>query len=69
MLPANRLIPNPLGLGSLFTQTLAFDRFVFLRADIEKGPLGIAFRSEDMGGDMVEEPVVVRDNETTSPYI
>jgi hypothetical protein len=55
-LAANRLIPNPLGLGTLFTQTLPLVRFVFLVVAIEEVPLGIAFGSEDMGGDTVEEP-------------
>jgi len=62
-------MPNALGLGALFTQTLPLVSFVFLIIAVEEDPLGIAFRREDVGGDAIEEPAIVRDNETTSPYI
>ena len=61
-LAANRLIPNPLGLRAFFTQPLALVSFVFLIVAVEERPVRIAFGSQDVGGDAVEEPAVVRDD-------
>ena len=61
--PTNWLIPNPLGFRAFLTQPLLFVRLIFLVVPIEECPLGIAFAGEDVGGDAVEEPAVVGDDQ------
>jgi len=50
-------------LRAFFTQTLTLISLILLVVAVEEVPVRIAFRREDVGGDAVEEPAVVRDHQ------
>ena len=52
-LSTNRLIPNPLRLRAFFTQTLALVRLILLIVAVKERPVRIAFRREDVGGEII----------------
>ena len=57
-----RFIAHTLGFSTLFTQTFFLIGFIFLVVTVKKGPLLIAFASQDMGGNAVKEPAVMTDD-------
>lgn len=54
------LVADAFRLRTLFTQSLALVGLIFLVVAVEEGPLRIAFGSQDVRGDAVKEPAVVR---------
>lgn len=57
--PAERLVANASGLGAFFAETLLLVLFILGVVAVEEGPLRVAFRRQDVGGNAVEEPAVV----------
>src|SRR6185503_2708044 len=58
-----RLEADALGLGALLAQPLSLVGFVFLIVARKEAPLRFAFAREDVSGDAVEEPAVVRNHQ------
>src|SRR5690349_17830872 len=58
----DRLVADALRLGCFFAEALALVRFVLLIVAVEEHHLRIAFEREDVGGDAIEEPAIVRDH-------
>ncbi|KAF1858260.1 hypothetical protein Lal_00014761 [Lupinus albus] len=57
-----RLVADPLRLGAFLAEAFLLVGFVLLVVTVEEGDLRLAFEREDVGGDAVEEPAVVRDD-------
>src|SRR5688572_8233745 len=57
------LVLDPVGPGRLFAQALLLVGLVFLVVAVEEHPLRVVLGGEDVGGDAVEEPAVVRDHQ------
>src|SRR5471032_2239017 len=57
-----RLVADAFRLGAFFAQAFLLVGFVFLIVAVEEGHLRIAFERQDMGGDAVQEPAIVRDH-------
>src|SRR5262249_36870101 len=62
-LPRQRLVLDAMGLNR-FVSLTAFVVFrVFLIVAFEPDDLRVAFESQDVGGDTIEEPAIVRDDD------
>src|SRR5258706_15575215 len=58
-----RLEADAPGLGAFFAEAFLLVGFVFLVIAREEVPLRFAFAGEDVRGDAVEEPAIVRDHQ------
>ena len=66
LLSRERLVPDGLRIVGVFAEALATVGFVFAPVAFKPHDLGIAFVSENVGSDAVQEPAVMRDNHSTA---
>ena len=61
--PHQRLVAQPVRPRAVLTEALALVEFVVLVAAFDEHPAAFVFRGEHVGGDPIEEPAVVRDDQ------
>src|ERR1700722_6911481 len=64
--PGQWFVADSMGLGGVFAFAFLVILDVFLIVAFEPDDLRVAFESEDMGGDAVQEPAIVRDDDRTT---